>query len=52
VRVPSEYSEAIRRRLEIPPVEGPDKVTTLAEAVRRHVAPGEVLYIGTAHARA
>jgi acyl CoA:acetate/3-ketoacid CoA transferase alpha subunit/acyl CoA:acetate/3-ketoacid CoA transferase beta subunit len=50
--LPSEYSEAIRRRLEIEPIEGPDKVTTLSEAVRRHVAPGEVLYIGTAHARA
>ncbi|HEV8614111.1 MAG TPA: CoA-transferase [Methylomirabilota bacterium] len=46
-----EYADLIRRRLEIPLVEGPDKVTTLAEAVRRLVAPGQMLYLGAAHGR-
>jgi acyl CoA:acetate/3-ketoacid CoA transferase alpha subunit len=46
-----EYTDLIRRRLEIPLVEGPDKVTTLAEAVGRLVAPGQMLYLGAAHGR-
>jgi len=46
-----EYTDLIRRRLEIPLVEGPDKVTTLAEAVQRLVAPGQMLYLGAAHGR-
>ncbi|MBI2155247.1 MAG: glutaconate CoA-transferase [Candidatus Rokubacteria bacterium] len=46
------YAEVIRRRLEVPLSEGPDKVTTLEEAVRRLVKPGSVLHLGTAHARA
>src|SRR5713226_4915924 len=45
------YRDVIRRRLEVPLEEGPDKVTTLEEAVRRHVAPGATLYLGTAHGR-
>ncbi|HET7875003.1 MAG TPA: hypothetical protein VFN71_05715, partial [Methylomirabilota bacterium] len=44
--------DVIRRRLAVPPDEGPDKVTTLEEAVRRHVEPGATLYLGTAHGRA
>src|SRR5712691_727540 len=35
-----DYFDVIRRRLAIPAVEGPDKVTTLEEAVRRLTAPG------------
>jgi len=35
-----DYFDVIRRRLAIPAVEGPDKVTTLEEAVRRSTAPG------------
>ncbi|MBI4242377.1 MAG: hypothetical protein HY613_11745, partial [Candidatus Rokubacteria bacterium] len=46
------YQDVIRRRLEIPLNEGPDKVASLEEAVRRLVTPGMLLYIGTAHARA
>jgi acyl CoA:acetate/3-ketoacid CoA transferase alpha subunit len=46
-----EYAELIQRRLAIPPSEGPDKVVTLAEAVRRLVAPGQLLYLGAAHGR-
>ena len=46
-----EYADLIRRRLDIPLVEGPDKVTTPAEAVRRLVAPGQMLYLGAAHGR-
>src|SRR5205814_6661777 len=46
-----EYTDLIRRRLEIPLVEGPDKVITLAEAVRRLVAPRQTLYLGAAHGR-
>ena len=45
------YRDVIRRRLEVPLEEGPDRVTTLEEAVRRHVAPGATLYLGTAHGR-
>ena len=46
------YHDVIRRRLEVPLDEGPDKVTTLEDAVRRHVKPGATLYLGTAHGRA
>jgi hypothetical protein len=46
-----DYAELIERRLAIPPSEGPDKVMTLADAVRRFTAPGMTLYIGAAHGR-
>ena len=46
------YHDVIRRRLELPLYEGPDKITTLAEAVRRHVRAGDTLYAGAAHGRA
>ena len=46
-----EYADLIRRRLAVPPVEGPDKVTTLDDAIRRHVRPGQTLYLGGAHGR-
>jgi acyl CoA:acetate/3-ketoacid CoA transferase alpha subunit len=49
--IPPEYADLIRRRLELPLVEGPDKVATLADAVRRHVQPGQTLYLGGAHGR-
>jgi len=45
------YRELIARRLTIPPSEGPDKVTSLEEAVRRLIAPGQTIYVGTAHGR-
>ncbi len=46
-----EYADVIARRLEVPLVEGPDKVVSLAEAVRRHIAPGQTIYVGAAHGR-
>jgi acyl CoA:acetate/3-ketoacid CoA transferase alpha subunit/acyl CoA:acetate/3-ketoacid CoA transferase beta subunit len=46
-----EYADVIARRLEIPLVEGPDKVVPLAEAVRRFVGPGQTIYVGAAHGR-
>jgi acyl CoA:acetate/3-ketoacid CoA transferase alpha subunit len=46
-----EYAELIRRRLAIPATEGPDKVTTLEEAVRRLVGPGQTIFVGAAHGR-
>src|SRR5262245_57655377 len=46
-----EYAELIERRLTIPPSEGPDKVMTLADAVRRFTSPGMTIYIGAAHGR-
>lgn len=46
-----EYAELLRRRLQLPPVDGPDKVTTLDDAVRRLTAPGQTIYIGAAHGR-
>src|SRR3990172_1974641 len=46
------YADVIRRRLEIPLSEGPDKVTTLEGALRRLVKPGMTPHLGTAHARA
>src|SRR3989454_10595738 len=44
-----EYAELIRRRLAVPLVEGPDRVTTLEAAVRRLVEPGQTIYAGAAH---
>src|SRR5438552_1383909 len=46
-----EYAELIRRRLAVPLVEGPDRVTTLEAAVRRLVEPGQTIYAGAAHGR-
>jgi acyl CoA:acetate/3-ketoacid CoA transferase alpha subunit/acyl CoA:acetate/3-ketoacid CoA transferase beta subunit len=46
------YHDVIRRRLELPLHEGPDKITTLAEAVRGHVRAGDTVYVGAAHGRA
>lgn len=46
------YQDVIQRLLAVPLDEGPDKVTTLEEAVRRHVRPGATLYVGSAHGRA
>src|SRR3989454_3936070 len=46
-----EYAELIRRRLAVPLVEGPDKVTTLEAAVRGLVEPGQTIYAGAAHGR-
>ena len=37
------YHEAIKRRLELPLHEGPDRTATLADAVRRHVEGGDTL---------
>ena len=45
------YQDAIRRRLDIPLDEGPDKTTTLEEAIRRHVPAGATVYLGAAHGR-
>jgi acyl CoA:acetate/3-ketoacid CoA transferase alpha subunit/acyl CoA:acetate/3-ketoacid CoA transferase beta subunit len=46
------YHDVIRRRLELPLQEGPDKVSSLADAVHRHVKAGDTLYVGAAHGRA
>ena len=46
------YHDVIRRRLDLPLHEGPDKTATLEEAVRRHVEAGDTLYVAAAHARA
>ncbi len=46
-----EYAELLQRRLAIPPVEGPDKVATLEDAIARLVRPGQTLYLGGAHGR-
>jgi acyl CoA:acetate/3-ketoacid CoA transferase alpha subunit/acyl CoA:acetate/3-ketoacid CoA transferase beta subunit len=45
------YHDLIRRRLGVPVEEGPDRVMTLEEALRRHVEPGSTLYVSTAHGR-
>ena len=45
------YHEVIRRRLELPLHEGPDRTATLADAVRRHVEAGDTLYVAAAHGR-
>lgn len=50
-RMRSEFLEIINRRLQIPLDEGPDKVCSLEEAIRRHVRSGMTLYCSTAHAR-
>ena len=47
----ADYAELIERRLTIPPSEGPDKVMTLEDAVRRFTSPGMTIYIGAAHGR-
>ena len=47
----ADYVDVIRRRLAIPPVDGPDKVTTLDEAVRRLTVPGQTIFLGAAHGR-
>jgi acyl CoA:acetate/3-ketoacid CoA transferase alpha subunit/acyl CoA:acetate/3-ketoacid CoA transferase beta subunit len=45
------YADVIARRLAVPVVEGPDKVLPLAEAIRRFIAPGQTIYVGSAHGR-
>jgi acyl CoA:acetate/3-ketoacid CoA transferase alpha subunit/acyl CoA:acetate/3-ketoacid CoA transferase beta subunit len=45
------FQDTIRRRLTVPLDEGPDKVTTLEDAVRRHVRAGATVYVGAAHGR-
>jgi acyl CoA:acetate/3-ketoacid CoA transferase alpha subunit/acyl CoA:acetate/3-ketoacid CoA transferase beta subunit len=45
------YQDVIRRRLTVPLDEGPDKTTTLEEAIRRHVPAGATVYLGAAHGR-
>ncbi|MEX2224756.1 MAG: hypothetical protein WEG40_23485 [Candidatus Rokuibacteriota bacterium] len=45
------YHDAIERRLAVPLHEGPDKVTSLADAVRHHVHAGDTVYVGSAHGR-
>ena len=47
----SVYRDAIRHRLAVPIDEGPDKVTTLDDAIRRHVHAGATVYLGAAHGR-
>jgi acyl CoA:acetate/3-ketoacid CoA transferase alpha subunit/acyl CoA:acetate/3-ketoacid CoA transferase beta subunit len=47
----SHYQDVIRERLAIPLHEGPDKTTTLADAIRRHVSGGDTIYVGAAHGR-
>jgi acyl CoA:acetate/3-ketoacid CoA transferase alpha subunit len=49
--LPAAYDELLRRRLEVPLVEGPDKTTTLEAAVRRLIEPGQTIYVGAAHGR-
>jgi len=43
--------DTVRRRLAIPSLEGPDKVTSLEEAVRSSTAPRQTIYLGAAHGR-
>jgi len=45
------YQDVIRQRLSVPLHEGPDKTTTLAEAIRSHVRAGDTVYVGSAHGR-
>jgi hypothetical protein len=45
------YHDAIERRLAVPLHKGPDKTTTLGEAIRRHVHSGDPVYLGSAHGR-
>ena len=43
--------DTVRRCLAIPSLEGPDKVTSLEEAVRSSTAPRQTIYLGAAHGR-
>src|SRR4026209_1367428 len=45
------YQDVIRQRLAVPLHEGPDKTTTLDDALRRHVHAGHTIYLGAAHGR-
>ena len=45
------YHDIIRQRLAVPLHEGPDKTTSLDDAVRRHVHAGDTVYVGSAHGR-
>jgi acyl CoA:acetate/3-ketoacid CoA transferase alpha subunit/acyl CoA:acetate/3-ketoacid CoA transferase beta subunit len=45
------YQDVIRQRLAVPLHEGPDKTTTLDDAIRRYVHPGNTVYVGAAHGR-
>src|SRR5215475_10866274 len=45
------YQDVIRQRLAVPPHEGPDKTTTLDDAIRRHVHAANTVYVGSAHGR-
>ena len=45
------YHDIIRQRLAVPLHEGPDKTTSLDDAVRRHVYAGDTVYVGSAHGR-
>ena len=45
------YGEIIRRRLDLPLHEGPDKRATLEDAVRRNIEAGDTLYFAAAHGR-
>lgn len=44
--------EVLERQAALPEDEGVDKVTSLREAVARHVSPGACLYFGLFHSRA
>ncbi len=46
------YQDAVKQRVAVLPHEGPDKTTTLEDAVRRHVSAGATVYVGAAHGRA
>jgi acyl CoA:acetate/3-ketoacid CoA transferase alpha subunit len=46
-----EYADLIARRPEVPVVERPDKVLSLAEAIRSFIARGQTIYVGAAHGR-
>ena len=45
------FQDTIRRRLDLPLHEGSDKISTLQDAVRRHVPAGATVYVGAAHGR-
>lgn len=45
------WADLIAGRLAVPPTEGPDRVTTPEEAIRRLVRPGQLIYLGAAHGR-
>ncbi|MEW6266253.1 MAG: CoA-transferase [Thermodesulfobacteriota bacterium] len=48
----SQIEAIVNRKFRIPENEGPSKVMSLQEAVRRNVVPGSSLYFGFFHARA